>query len=296
MTQCLEISDLKHVYPGGIEALGGVSLRIGPGVFGLLGPNGAGKTTLMEILALRKKPTSGQARMGQVDLIRRPAAFRPKLGYLPQSFDFFARLRVKGALRIFGRLFGFSRDEARRKADAVIERLRLSSLANRPIGALSVGERRRFGIAQAILNDPELLIGDEPTAGLDTEERALFQDLIFELGQDRIVLFSTHIVGDIEAACEKVAVLHGGKVIFNGNLESLTSQANGKTWEFESQPEMFDRLAAEGRLTWVRELKGGFVARAVGDTPPAPNARSVAPGLEDAYIGLVGREAIERES
>lgn len=288
--ELLEIRNLTHVYPDGVRALDGLSLRVERGVFGLLGPNGAGKTTLMEILALRRRPTAGAVRFGAGDLLRSPQAIRPRLGYLPQSFGFFPMMTVGAALRLFGRLFGFRAREARRRAEAAMERVHLSALAGRRLRALSGGEKRRFGIAQAILNDPDLLIVDEPTAGLDVEERLAFHNLLFELGQDRIVLLSTHIVGDIEAVCGRLAVLHHGRIIFHDRVDALVRQAEGQTWEFEVAGERIDTLAEEGRLVSVREGATGFVARVVAAGKISPEARSVAPGLEDAYIRLVGRE------
>jgi ABC-2 type transport system ATP-binding protein len=286
----LDIEGLTHVYANGVVALDDLCVRVGAGVFGLLGPNGAGKTTLMEILALRRKPSAGVVRFGEVDLLGAPGAFRTRLGYLPQDFDFHSRTTVAGALGLFARLFGLGARQARGRIDEVLARTNLTALAHRRLGALSGGEKRRFGIAQAILNFPALLIVDEPTSGLDAQERLAFHDVLLELGRDRVVLLSTHLVRDVQAVCERVAVLHHGRLIFHDRVEELVRRAEGKTWEFPAESEAIDRLADEGRLVSVREDARGFAVRAVSATPPAPDARRVAPGMEDAYISLVGGE------
>ncbi|MCX7015101.1 MAG: ATP-binding cassette domain-containing protein [Candidatus Sumerlaeota bacterium] len=288
----LEIHELRHVYGDGVVALDALSLRIGRGVFGLLGPNGAGKTTLMEILALRRRPTAGRVMLGAVDLLRSPDVIRRRLGYLPQVFAWFPNMTVRQSLVVMARLFGLRDREARRRGDEALERARLTRLGRRRFRALSGGEKRRFGIAQAILNNPGLLIVDEPTTGLDAEERLAFHTLLFELGQERIVLLSTHIVRDIEATCARLAVLHHGRLIFHDRVEALVRLAEGRTWEFPTDGETVDRLAETGRLVSVREETRGFIARVVEEEKPSPAARSVEPGLEDAYIRLVGREGL----
>src|SRR5207302_11290795 len=206
------IKDLKKTYPSGIQALKGISLEIGPGMFGLLGPNGAGKTTLMKIVATLLEPDSGRVEMNGVDLIARKDQARRMLGYLPQEFGLYPTRTAEQMLDYFAKLKGVM-DKKQRRAliDSLLERVNLSSARKRRLGGFSGGMRQRLGIAQALIGQPQLIIVDEPTAGLDPEERIRFHNLLAETaGEDAVVILSTHIVADVSSLCSQMAVIQKG--------------------------------------------------------------------------------------
>ncbi|CAG0951915.1 putative ABC transporter ATP-binding protein YxlF [Anaerolineae bacterium] len=210
---------------GNFRALNGVNLQIGGGMFGLLGPNGAGKTTLMRILTTLIPPTSGSVQIGPYDLTREPGEIRQILGYMPQDFGFYRGLNAHELLDYIGAMKNIPRKERVKQIETVLNEVNLTGVAKRRVGGYSGGMRQRLGIAQALLGDPKLVIVDEPTAGLDPEERIRFRNLLTRLSGDRTVLLSTHIVGDIEASCAQVAVLNQGQLIFFGTPEALTARA-----------------------------------------------------------------------
>src|ERR1043165_5779349 len=211
----LNIKDLQKTYPSGVQALKGVSLEMTPGMFGLLGPNGAGKTTLMKIVATLLEPDSGAARMNEIDLIADKTATRKMLGYLPQDFGLYPTLTAAQMLDYFAKLKGIAnRKERRSLVDALLDRVNLSAERNRRLGSFSGGMRQRVGIAQALIGNPDLLIVDEPTAGLDPEERARFHNLLAEsAGASTVVLLSTHIVSDVSNLCSRFAVIRHGEIL-----------------------------------------------------------------------------------
>jgi len=287
----LAIEDLRKVYSNGVVALDGISLQIGEGVLGLLGPNGAGKTTLIAILATLLAPTSGRVRFDDIDLLRHPQKARRRLGYLPQSFGLYPNLTVRQLLDWMGRLSGLGGRRLQARAREVAGMVRIEHLDDRRLGSLSGGERQRVGIAQALLNDPALLIVDEPTSGLDPQERLHFRNLLFDLGQGRVVVLSTHLVKDVEFSCSDMVVLHRGRVLYRGAPPDLVAAARDKTWEFEVAPGEFDQARERFQLvTILEDEKGGFRARVVAEESPREGAWKVEPNLEDAYILLVGGE------
>lgn len=287
----LEIGHLRKVYNNGVVALDDFSLSIGNGVLGLLGPNGAGKTTLMEILSTLLLPTSGRASFDGIDLVRKPDRIRRLLGYLPQIYGLYPNLTVAQFLRMMGRLHSLSGARLRRRVDEALDMVDLGRLRRRSLKALSGGERRRVGIAQALLNDPSLLIVDEPTSGLDPQERLRFRNLLYDLGQGRVVILSTHIVTDIEFSCSDMVVLHHGRILYRGAPSALIAEASGKTWEFRVSPEEFERVRDSFGLVGILEgERGSFRARVVSNDRPTPDAAPVDPNLEDAYILRVGAE------
>jgi len=292
----LVIERLRKVYSNGFVALDDVSLAIGEGVVGLLGPNGAGKTTLIEILATLLEPTAGRVTFDGADLLRRPQRIRRFLGYLPQTFGLYPNLTVAQFLRFAGGLCGLGGQRLRRRIGEVGAMVRIEHLAGRALRGLSGGEQRRLGIAQALLNNPRLLVVDEPTSGLDPQERLHFRNLLFDLGRGRVVILSTHLVKDVEFSCSDMIVLHRGRVLFRGIPSELVAMASDRTWEFDIGPGEFDRAHERFHLvTFIEDESGSFRARVVAEGPPAEGARKVEPNLEDAYILLVGNEGQAEE-
>ncbi len=277
-------SNLTKTYPDGNEALRGVDLRIQDGLFGLLGPNGAGKTTLMQILTLLLQPTDGTLIIGGYDSRKHPDKIREMLGYLPQFFGFFPELTAREFLDYLGCLRGIRGKTLKNQVDEVLSWVRLQEVRHKKLKTFSGGMLRRVGIAQALLGNPKLIIVDEPTAGLDPEERVNFRNLLFELGQDRIVVLSTHIVKDIEETCTNMALLLDGRIRFHGSPFSFVQAAKGETWEFYGTSEDMEELSKRSNLVSVREDEKGICFRVVAPSAPRESARIVTPNLEDAYV------------
>ncbi|PJB73415.1 MAG: ABC transporter ATP-binding protein, partial [Armatimonadetes bacterium CG_4_9_14_3_um_filter_58_7] len=234
MSLQIVIDHLVKTYEGGIRALDGVQMQIGDGVFGLLGPNGSGKTTLMRIIATLLEPTSGAVSIDGNDVRRRQSDVRKLLGYLPQEFGLYPSLTAWEFLDYMALLYNVEDTRQRERiVNESLERTNLTHLRDRKVGTFSGGMKQRLGIAQAILNSPKLLIVDEPTSGLDPEERIRIRSLLAELGGDRVIILSTHIVADIEAVADSIGVLHLGKVKFQGTPEELLRSIAGKTWQIE---------------------------------------------------------------
>ena len=284
----IAIERLTKVYGGSAHALDGVDLTIPSGMFGLLGPNGAGKTTLMRILAGILRPTSGTVSVGDHDLAttRGRSEVRRILGYLPQEFGVYPDLSAREFLDYIGLLKGLYDASARReRVTSLLGVVRLSDVADRKLKTFSGGMRRRVGIAQALLNDPQLLIVDEPTAGLDPEERIRFRNLLSDLAGERTVLLSTHIVEDVEQTCERLAVMVAGRVLFQGTASQLIDGARGHVWQVSTQP----GVKPEGDLTVISTHRTGDAAqyRAVGMPAPGQRADPAEPGLEEGYVWLM---------
>ena len=278
----LEIQGLTRSY-GRTLALDGVSLSVGPGLLGLLGPNGAGKTTLMSILATVTRPSAGTFAWQGRDGLRDPLAVRRELGYLPQDFGLHGQLTAREFLRYVGRLKGLSGRTLERRLGELLEVVNLRSAADRRLSGYSGGMRQRVGIAQALLGDPRLLIVDEPTVGLDPEERLRFRNLLSEIAHGRVVILSTHIVSDVEAVAERIAVLRRGRLVALARPEELLRSAEGRVFRALVAPE---RLAeAQRRLSVASLLRRpeGVQVRFVG-APDWPGAEPVEPTLEDAYL------------
>ena len=276
--------ELTKIYPDGHKALKGLNLHIEEGLFGLLGPNGAGKTTLMEILTLLLEPTRGDLFIDGINARKKPDKIRPRLGYLPQFFGFFPELTAREFLLYLGSLRGMFGRKLRRQVDELLAVVRLSEVCHKRLKTFSGGMLRRVGIAQALLGDPKLIVVDEPTAGLDPEERVHFRNLLFELGKDRVVILSTHIVKDIEETCSHLALLLDGAIRFQGTPSHFIREAQGETWEFYGSHQDVDRYTGSSNLVSIREDMEGICFRVVSSTPPKENARNVTPNLEDAYV------------
>jgi len=281
------VDDLTKTYRGGVQALKGVDLTIENGMFGLLGPNGAGKTTLMRILAGILRPSSGTIRVGEYDgtTERGRTAIKRVLGYLPQDLGLYPDLSAHEFLDYVGILKGLDDRKARKaRVEELLEVVSLSNVAHRKIKTFSGGMKRRVGIAQALLNDPQLLIVDEPTAGLDPEERIRFRNLLADLGGDRVVLLSTHIVEDIAQTCHNLAIMKSGQVVFQGTTTDLIRETTGKVWIITTQG-----TRPEGNFTVVSTLNMGATIqyRIVGEPSPHAEAVPTDPVLEDGYVWLM---------
>jgi ABC-type multidrug transport system ATPase subunit len=283
----LECDGLGKVYRSGTWGVRELTLRAGEGVLGLLGPNGAGKTTLMQMLATLTRPTAGSLSFAGIDVAKSPQAIRERLGYLPQDFG------VPPGLTCFELLDTIARLKGIRSRRAVLEKLEgvgLHDLAKRPVESLSGGMRQRLGIAQALVGNPELVIVDEPTAGLDPEERVRFRNLLSEHEGLRLVLLSTHIVSDVESVATEIAVVRQGRLLAFGTPEELVARAAGAVWEVELPAAELERLRPG--LTVANLVRNGTAVRArlVSRELPVPAAVPAAPSLEDAYL-LLMREA-----
>ena len=271
------------------EALAGVDLRISTGTFGLLGPNGAGKTTLMRILATLLSPTSGRVEIDGEELPACTDKVRRKVGYLPQDFRAYPNLTVSEYLDYSAVMRGTLSGKQRRSGiDSVMEATGLTPMADRRIKKLSGGMHRRVGVAQALLGPPELLIVDEPTVGLDPEERIKLRAELARIGVNRTVILSTHIVGDISSSCERLAVLDQGRIVFEGTVSELRSGAEGKTWEFSVREDEFDAVKSRYRIVATVATTDGLKIRTVGNRPQRDHVKKVSPTLEDAYVLLMG--------
>jgi ABC-2 type transport system ATP-binding protein len=285
------IHDLSKIYRGGVYALDALDLTIPGGMYGLLGPNGAGKTTLMRILAGILRPTGGTIRVGEHDGNSEKGRTEIKrvLGYLPQDLGMYPDLSAREFLDYIGILKGMDGRKARQKrVDELLEVVSLTNVARRKLKTFSGGMKRRVGIAQALLNDPRLLIVDEPTAGLDPEERIRFRNLLSDLGGERTVLLSTHIVEDIAQTCRNLAILKSGHFVFQGHVTELVQQTSGKVWTVTTQGDK-----PKGNFTVVSTLNMGssIQYRVVGEPDAEVNAVPADPSLEDCYVWLMREQS-----
>ncbi|MFM7799566.1 MAG: ABC transporter ATP-binding protein [Planctomycetota bacterium] len=286
----LRINDLVKIYPGPVAALKGVSLDIPEGLFGLLGPNGAGKSTLMNILAGLLEPTGGTVTLDGTDIVTDPRAVWGRLGYLPQDFGFYPSLSGAQMLDFLLRLKGVDAPQGRKRlVEELLDRVNLAHAARRKVRTYSGGMRQRLGIAQAIAGNPRLVIVDEPTAGLDPEERQRFYRILAELGRDRIVLLSTHIVEDIATLCPRFAVIRGGRCVTSGGTSDARRRLDGRVFEGIVEPAALERIRASHRVTQAVLVEGSmFRTRVQGDTGQQPAGFvPVPPTLEDVYFGVM---------
>ncbi len=283
----LRINSLGKKYKGDVRGLTDFNLELKSGVLGLLGPNGAGKSTLMRILATVTKPTSGGASWNGFDIVRSPNDVRKILGYLPQNFGVYPNLNAVEFLSYLAAAKGIVGSGATKRIEQLLELVNMADTRKRKLGTLSGGMKQRVGIAQALLNDPKLLIVDEPTAGLDPEERIRFRNLLSELSGDRIVILSSHIVSDIEAAATKIAIMSKGKLIIYDSPENVLRSVDGRVWELVVP----DSDVAELKKTHLvgNTVRSGEAVRArvVSDNQPISHAQAVTPTLEDAYLYLL---------
>jgi ABC-2 type transport system ATP-binding protein len=289
----LSIKGLRKTYPGGIEALKGVDLEVPAGLFGLLGPNGAGKTTLMKIAATLLEPDAGQVELDGLDLLADKQAARRLLGYLPQEFGLYPTLTAEQTLDYFARLKGVADGTERRAlVGALLERVNLAAAARQKVGGFSGGMRQRLGIAQALIGGPKLLIVDEPTAGLDPEERARFHNLLARVaGADTTVILSTHIVSDVSNLCARMAIIRHGQIIAACTPQAALAEIAGAVWEAAVGHEQVAALRARLRIISAQVFAGRVRVRAYAqDGRPEGAAFSPAvPSLEDYYFSVAAR-------
>jgi ABC-2 type transport system ATP-binding protein len=279
----LEIEALSKQYRGGAKALKNVSLSIGPGVLGLLGPNGAGKSTLMRIVATVLKPTSGTIRWNRTDVIKTPDVLRATLGYLPQDAGVYPNLNAREFLRYVGAKKGMPSRAAELQIGELLEQLNLTQAGNRPLGAFSGGMKQRVGIAQALLNDPQVAIVDEPTVGLDPEERSRFRELIAGIAGERIVILSTHIVSDVETLAERVVMIAGGEIVADDAPSTLAAQLAGSVWEGLVSAADLTAIRARFSVTSAVRRRDGILVRLCGHEAPSGFVNAT-PTLEEAYL------------
>jgi ABC-2 type transport system ATP-binding protein len=286
----LVIQDLMKTYPSGVQALKGISLEIQPGMFGLLGPNGAGKTTLMKILATLLEPDGGTAEMDGLNLINCKSETRKKLGYLPQDFGLYPTLTAAQMLNYFAKLKGVSDGKERHTlVDALLDRVNLFAERNRRLGGFSGGMRQRVGIAQALIGNPELLIVDEPTAGLDPEERTRLHNLLAEnTRENTVVMLSTHIVSDVSNLCSNFAVIRGGKILSATSPETALAELDGRIWEATLPREQAADLKTSGKVISTQVAGGRARVRMLSKNgKPQEPFTAVAATLEDYYFIVV---------
>ncbi len=280
----IEIEGVGKRYRGDAWALKDVSLTLEAGVIGLLGPNGAGKSTLMNILATITRPTTGRVLLDGVDTTQKPDVMRRQLGYLPQDFGVYPNLSAREFLAYLAAVKGVPARAAATRIDELLDLLNLSSAANRPLSGYSGGMRQRVGIAQALLNDPAVLIVVEPTVGLDPEERMRFRHLIADLSGDRIVILSTHIVSDLEATASRIALIEKGTLLSVATPEALMHAAEGKVWDWTVPVSQLADIRQRFQIASTLRRGDGIQVRVLSEIAPAPEAVSRAPVLEDAYL------------
>jgi ABC-type multidrug transport system ATPase subunit len=285
----LSIAGVSKQYSRTAWGLRDVSLELGPGVLGLLGPNGAGKSTLMRILATITKPSTGQVIWNGSDITLAPDALRAVLGYLPQDFGVYPHLNAVEFLEYIAAIKGLDVKAARRRIDELLDIVQLTEVRKRPLGGFSGGMKQRVGIAQALLNDPRLLIVDEPTAGLDPEQRSNFRTLLAHLAGERIVILSTHIVSDVEATATDIAIISKGQLVHHAAPETLLQALAGKVWEWVVPNTALQALKQQYVFSSEIRRADGVHVRTIADSAPGPGAHPIAPNLEDAYLHAVAR-------
>lgn len=279
------IDNLSKRY-GKKEAIKNLSLKIPSGMYGLLGRNGAGKTSLMRILAALSVPTNGDIWLNGVSM-KETAKIREMVGYLPQDFSMYRSMTVLGAMDYLGLLSDIPKGIRKERIDELLEKVNLKDNAKTKIKALSGGMKRRLGIAQALLHNPQILIVDEPTTGLDPEERIRFRNLLSDFADDRIVLLSTHIASDIESICDGVAVLNDGRLLFHGSTEELIRQADGKVYLITASKELDRHIKEKYVCLNMSNTRTGIQYRILSDTPPEEKGKIQSPTLEDGYMYLL---------
>jgi len=279
----LVIDKVSKRYGANVWALRGFSLELAPGVLGLLGPNGAGKTTLMSILATITRTTEGQVTWNGSNVADDPDALRAVLGYLPQDFGVYPNLNAVEFLEYLAAVKGLNAASAKRRIDELLNLVNLADVRKRPLGGYSGGMKQRVGIAQALLNDPQLLIVDEPTAGLDPEERVRFRNLLSDLSGERIVILSTHIVSDVEAMATDIALISQGVLVAHAAPEELLRQVEGKVWEWVVPSVELNAAKQRYLISSTMRRSDGVHVRVLGAQGPA-GAQPAAPNLEDAYL------------
>ena len=290
----LSIRDLTHVYANGTRALDAVSLEIPAGMFGLLGPNGAGKSSLMRCIATLQVPSAGQIRFDDIDVLKQPERLRATLGYLPQDFGVYPRVSASDMLEHLAVLKGVAgRGERRETVEALLRQVNLWDVRKKALAGYSGGMRQRFGIAQALIGNPRLIIVDEPTAGLDPEERNRFNNLLSEIGQNVAVILSTHIVDDVTDLCPRMAIMVAGRIVQSGTPAELIAALQGRIWQASIEKHELDAARERQAVIATRLRSGRTVIRVLADASPGVGFTPVEAGLEDVYFSTLHSHRVE---
>ncbi|GAA4453158.1 ABC transporter ATP-binding protein [Nibrella saemangeumensis] len=297
----LKINNISKTYPNGVTALSQVSLCIPNGMYGLLGPNGAGKSTLMRILATLQDPSEGTIHLGDIDMLNDKDEVRKTLGYLPQEFGLYPKATAENLLDYFAVLKGFSQKKARREVvESLLKKVNLWDARRQKLGGFSGGMRQRFGIAVALLGNPKLLIVDEPTAGLDPTERVRFLNLLSELGENSVVLLSTHIVEDVSELCTNMAIINKGEILLETQPLAAINALRGKIWRLMIEKSGLPELEQHHQVISTKLFSGKTVVHVYSDIQPGSGFEMVEPDLEDVYFstmtGLMGTGRKKQEA
>jgi ABC-type multidrug transport system ATPase subunit len=282
----IEIRELNKIYPNGNHALKDINLEFGKGMFGLLGPNGAGKSSLMRILVTLMKPTSGLVLVDGKDIQKQRKELRSVLGYLPQDFRFFTSLKTWEFLDYSAALAGLKNKKERiREVDRLLDQVGLLEVRDRRANKLSGGMKRRLGIAQALIGNPRIIVVDEPTTGLDPDERIRFRNILSQLSQNDVtIILSTHIVGDISSTCQGMALLNRGELVFSGSPENLVKHAEGHVFRLNLTPFEYEKAKEQYNVISTIPVESGWEVQVVSDDVPEYNPVSLEPNIEDAYV------------
>ena len=284
----LRIENLSKTYPNGTRALRDITLEIPTGMFGLLGPNGAGKSSLMRTIATLQEPDAGSIRLGDIDVLRDKEAVRRTLGYLPQEFGLYPKASAEDLLDHFAVLKGITKKKERRETvKALLEQTNLHDVRKKNLGSYSGGMRQRFGIAVALLGNPSLIIVDEPTAGLDPAERVRFLNLLSELGENSIVILSTHIVDDVSELCSRMAIINRGEILLEDEPLRAITALSGKLWRRLIQRDELATFERDYRIISTKLLAGRLSIRVYSDTRPGPDFEPAEANLEDVYFATM---------
>ncbi len=284
----LEIKNLSKTYDNGVEAMKDVNLSIGKGMFGLLGPNGAGKSTLMRTIATLQDADAGTVHFGDIDVARDPDALRRTLGYLPQEFGVYPSVTAEEVLNHIADLKGIANKKERKEVvEALLQKINLYDVRKKKLGTYSGGMKQRFGIGQALLGDPQLIIADEPTAGLDPIERNRFYNLLSEIGENIVVILSTHIVEDVSTLCNDMAIIGDGEVLLTGSPEEIEDSLNGKLWELQIEKSELTSYESEFNVISSCFHMGKLIITVVADASPSENFTAKVPALEDVYFNVL---------
>jgi len=284
----LTINNLSKTYSNGLKALNDINLEIGSGMFGLLGPNGAGKSTLMRTIATLQEADSGSIMLGDIDVLKQKDEVRKLLGYLPQDFGFYPKVSAMDMLNHFAVLKGISNAAERKEVcEALLNHTNLYEARKRNIGDYSGGMRQRVGIAQALLGNPKLVIVDEPTAGLDPQERNRFHNLLSEIGENVIVILSTHIVEDVRNLCSNMVIMNQGTILLSGKPSQTIEQAKGKIWKKLVDKEQISEYKSQYRVISTKVVEGKILIHVYNDAQPESSFEQVIPDLEDIYFATI---------
>lgn len=285
----LQINNISKTYPNGVQALREVTLTIPNGMYGLLGPNGAGKSTLMRILATLQEPDSGSIYLDNLNLLQQKDEVRQTLGYLPQDFGLYPNAKAEDLLDYFAVLKGITHRASRREVvEALLKQTNLWDKRRQKLGGFSGGMKQRFGVAVALLGNPKLMIVDEPTAGMDPAERVRFLNLLSELGENSVVLLSTHIVEDVSEVCTRMAIISKGQILQEAEPLTAVEELHGLIWRRIVEKSALPELEREHKVISTRLLSGRTVVHVFSATDPGPGFEVVAPDLEDVYFATMG--------